>query len=143
MDTQNFTSNIFHLSETPYCVNAKKRKIIKVNDEETIQLVCLTRSSGPIDDIRFSWYINSTSEGTQTPISPPQFKSNGTRSYFRYQVTKDIISETVICQPSNAAGASNQPCIFFLTSSTIQKGSFGLICICVSFQICNIRRPES
>ena len=116
-------SNSFFSSctETPYCYNANKRTIIEVNDEESIQLECLTRSSGPIHDIQFNWYINSSN--SQTPVLPSLYTKNGTKSYFRYTVKKEVPGETIICQASNAAGASNQPCIFYVTSR-LGKGRF-------------------
>ena len=106
--------HFFSFADTPYCYNANKRTIIEVDDEESVQLECVIRSSGPQSDIQFNWYINS-STGQET-ILPSHFNKTGTKSYLRYSIKKGVPSETIICQASNAAGSSNQPCTFLLTS---------------------------
>ena len=110
------TNLFFSFLDTPYCYNTNKRTIIEVNNEEFVQLECLIRSSGPASDIQFNWYINSSTSGQHNQVLPSQYKSNGTKSFFRYNVKKGVISETIICQASNAAGSSNQPCTFIVTS---------------------------
>ena len=119
-------TSFFSFLDTPYCYNANKRTIIEVNNEEFVQLECLIRSSGPVSDIRFNWYINSSTNGQHHQVLPSQFKANGTKSFFRYNVKKSIISETIICQASNAAGTSNQPCTFIVTSG-LSAGKCSLI----------------
>ena len=108
-------------ADTPYCYNANKRTIIEVKNEESAQLECLIRSSGPISDIRFNWYINS-SAGGQVAVLPSHFKNNGTKSYLRYTIKKGMPRETIICQASNAAGSSNQPCTFIVTTGLSGTG---------------------
>ena len=112
----------FFFADTPYCYNANKRTIIEVKNEESVQLECLIRSSGPISDIRFNWYINS-STGGQASVLPSHFKNNGTKSYLRYNIKKGVPSETIICEASNAAGSSNQPCTFIVTTGLGTSGN--------------------
>ena len=122
------TKNLFFLlffADTPYCYNANKRTIIEVKNEESAQLECLIRSSGPISDIRFNWYINS-SAGGQVAVLPSHFKNNGTKSYLRYTIKKGMPRETIICQASNAAGSSNQPCTFIVTTGLSGTGKHSL-----------------
>ena len=114
-------TKIFFFADTPYCYNANKRTIIEVKNEESVQLECLIRSSGPISDIRFNWYINS-STGGQVSVLPSHFKNNGTKSYLRYTIKKGMLTETIICQASNAAGSSNQPCAFIVTTGLSGTG---------------------
>ena len=117
----------FSFADTPYCYNANKRTIIEVNDEESVQLECVIRSSGPQSDIQFNWYINS-STGQET-ILPSHFNKTGTKSYLRYSIKKGVPSETIICQASNAAGSSNQPCTFLLTSGLGKPYNFSILIV--------------